>query len=117
MNEDIDFEGDMPSLVSLRNLLADVHPLLRMWRFIIPLVTDTLKRNRRNIATHYDFDSDFYLSFMDSSRCYSQAVFSSDEEPLECAQTRKFDFAIESSGLRLGDKLLDVGCGRDHSVK
>jgi cyclopropane-fatty-acyl-phospholipid synthase len=111
MNEDLDFEGDMPSLVALRNLLADVHPFLRLWRFIVPRITDTLKRNRRNIATHYDYDSDFYLSFMDSSRCYSHAVFSSDDEPLECAQARKFDFAVESCGLRPGDNVLDVGGG------
>ncbi|MCX5849557.1 MAG: class I SAM-dependent methyltransferase [Deltaproteobacteria bacterium] len=111
MNGDIDFEGDMPSLISLRNMLVDVHPLLRLWRFIIPVLTDTLKRNRHNIATHYDYDSNFYLSFMDSSRCYSQAVFSSDDEPLECAQARKFDFAIESCRLRPGDNVLDVGGG------
>ena len=101
----------MPSLISLRNLLSDVHPLVRFWRFIVPALTGTLKRNRHNIATHYDFDSDFYLTFMDSSRCYSHAVFSSDDESLECAQARKFDFAIQSCGLHPGDKVLDVGGG------
>jgi cyclopropane-fatty-acyl-phospholipid synthase len=111
MNELIDFEGDMPSLISMRNLLIDVHPLVRLWRFIVPRITGTLKRNRQNIATHYDYDSDFYLSFMDASRCYSHAVFSSDDEPLERAQIRKFDFAINSCGLRPGDNVLDVGGG------
>jgi cyclopropane-fatty-acyl-phospholipid synthase len=111
INELIDFEGDMPSLISLRNMLTDVHPLVRLWRFIVPTLTGTLKRNRHNIATHYDYDSDFFLSFMDSSRCYSHAVFAYDDEPLEYAQTRKFNFAIESCGLRPGDNVLDVGGG------
>jgi cyclopropane-fatty-acyl-phospholipid synthase len=67
--------------------------------------------DRRAIATHYDFNSEFYLKFMDPSRCYSQAVFESDDESLETAQRRKLDFAIDACQLRPGDRVLDVGGG------
>jgi cyclopropane-fatty-acyl-phospholipid synthase len=111
MNGFIDFEGDMLSLIAMRGMLTDVHPMLRLWRMLVPLFTSTLKRNRKGIATHYDYDSDFYLSFMDKSRCYSQAVFSSDTESLEIAQKRKFEFVIESCRVKRGDRLLDIGGG------
>ncbi|MFC2151819.1 class I SAM-dependent methyltransferase [Bacteroidota bacterium] len=111
MNGGLDFEGDILSIIALRSHFTDVHPLLKFWRLIIPLFSRTIKQNRKSIATHYDFDPDFYLLFLDSSRCYSQAVFCSDDEPLESAQIRKFDYAIESCRLKAGDRVLDVGGG------
>jgi cyclopropane-fatty-acyl-phospholipid synthase len=44
-------------------------------------------------------------------RCYSQAVFASDDEPLAVAMTRKLDFALESIGAKPGDQVLDIGGG------
>jgi cyclopropane-fatty-acyl-phospholipid synthase len=38
-------------------------------------------------------------------------VFERDDEPLETAQLRKLDFAVESCGLKPGDRVLDVGSG------
>ncbi|HEX7719203.1 MAG TPA: class I SAM-dependent methyltransferase, partial [Woeseiaceae bacterium] len=58
-----------------------------------------------------DFSNEFYLKFMDPSRCYSQAVFERDDEPLEKAQYRKLDFAIDVCRLKSGDRVLDVGGG------
>lgn len=63
------------------------------------------------IATHYEFDNDFYLEFLDPTRCYSQAVFEHEDEALETAQARKLDFAIDACGLQPGDRVLDVGGG------
>ncbi len=107
----IDFEGDMLSLIEMRGMLTDVHPILRFWRILVPLFTNNFKRNRKGIATHYDYDSDFYLSFLDKSRCYSQAVFFSNTESLEIAQQHKFEFVIESCCVKPGDRLLDIGGG------
>jgi len=111
IGESLDFEGDMLSLITMRGILSDVHPMMRLWRRLVPFFTSTLKRNRKAIATHYDYDSDFYLSFMDSSRCYSQAVFFSDNETLEEAQKHKFEFALETCYVKPGDNVLDVGGG------
>ncbi|MGA7966430.1 MAG: class I SAM-dependent methyltransferase [Gammaproteobacteria bacterium] len=48
---------------------------------------------------------------MDPTRCYSQAVFERDDEPLETAQHRKLDFAMDACGMNPGHRVLDVGGG------
>jgi cyclopropane-fatty-acyl-phospholipid synthase len=107
----LDVVGDMLGFVSLRSVLRDSHPLHRLWRRIAPLFVGRVQTDRQAISSHYDFDNDFYLSFMDSTRCYSQAVFERDNEPLEAAQRRKLDFAIDACRLKPGDRVLDVGGG------
>lgn len=107
----LDVVGDMLGFVSLRGALSDSHPLHTLWRRIAPLFVGRVKTDRQAIASHYDFDNDFYLSFMDASRCYSQAVFEHDDESLESAQRRKLDFAIDACAIKPGDRVLDVGGG------
>jgi cyclopropane-fatty-acyl-phospholipid synthase len=78
---------------------------------IAPWLIGRFKTNRQAIAAHYEFANDFYLKFLDPTRCYSQAVFERDDETLETAQRRKLNFAIEACRLKPGDRVLDVGCG------
>jgi cyclopropane-fatty-acyl-phospholipid synthase len=91
--------------------LSDSHPLVYLWRRIAPWFLGRSTTNRQAIATHYDFANEFYLKFLDSTRCYSQAVFESDDETLETAQRRKLDFVIDACQLKPGDRVLDVGGG------
>jgi cyclopropane-fatty-acyl-phospholipid synthase len=91
--------------------LSDSHPLDYLWRRIAPWLIGRSTANRQAIATHYEFDNDFYLKFLDATRCYSQAVFEQDEEALETAQLRKLNFAVEACALKPGDRVLDVGGG------
>lgn len=107
----LDVVGDMLGFVSLRGALRDRHPLHTLWRRVAPLFIGREQTDRQAIASHYDFSNDFYLSFMDATRCYSHAVFERDDEDLETAQRRKLDFVIESCGLKPGDRALDVGGG------
>lgn len=107
----LDVVGDMLGFVSLRGLLSDSHPLHMLWRRIAPLFVGRVQTDRQAIASHYDFSNEFYLKFMDPTRCYSQAVFERDDEALEAAQHRKLDFAIDSCQLQPGDRVLDVGGG------
>lgn len=109
--DSLDIVGDMLRFVSLRTVLSDSHPLDYLWRRIAPLLIGRSRTNRQAIAVHYEFDNDFYLEFLDATRCYSQAVFERDDEALESAQRRKLNFAIASCGLNPGDRVLDVGCG------
>jgi cyclopropane-fatty-acyl-phospholipid synthase len=107
----LDVVGDMLGFVSLRGMLSDHHPLHMLWRRLAPLFIGRVRTDREAIASHYDFDNEFYLTFMDPTRSYSQAVFERDDETLEAAQRRKLDFAIDSCGMKPGDRVLDVGGG------
>ena len=107
----LDVVGDMLGFVSLRGMLSDHHPLHMLWRRLAPLFIGRERTDREAIAGHYDFDNEFYLTFMDPTRSYSQAVFERDDETLEAAQRRKLDFAIDSCGMQPGDRVLDVGGG------
>ncbi|MFZ1539306.1 MAG: class I SAM-dependent methyltransferase [Chromatiaceae bacterium] len=111
MNGSLDVQGDMLGFASLRPGLHDRHPLHDLWRRLAPWFVGRITTDRHAIAAHYDVASDFYLRFLDPTRCYSQAVFERDDEPLETAQRRKLDFAIDACHLKPGDRVLDVGGG------
>lgn len=111
MDGHLDVVGDMLGFVSLRAVLSDHHPLHTLWRRLAPLFIGRVQTDRQAIASHYDFDNEFYLTFMDPTRCYSQAVFQRDDETLETAQRRKLDFAIDTCQLKPGNRVLDVGGG------
>jgi cyclopropane-fatty-acyl-phospholipid synthase len=109
INGSLDIAGNMIQAISMRNFLIDYHPWFRSWKHIVPMVIGQTLSDRQAIAQHYDFDTEFYLKFLGSTRCYSQALFEHDNESLEEAQYRKFDFAIETCHLKQGDRVLDVG--------
>lgn len=111
VNDNIDIEGDMWDVVSSRKTLRDHHPLHTLWRRIAPFIKGQLFTNKTAISDHYEYENEFYLKFLDSTRCYSQAVFERDDEPLETAQRRKLDFVLKSCNLKVGDRVLDVGGG------
>ena len=108
----LDIQGDMLQVFALREMFSDRHPLHFVWRFVRPIIFGQVSTDKKSISHHYDYDGDFYRLFLDRRhRCYSQGVFLNDDEPLENAMTRKLDFAIESTGLRPGDRVLDIGAG------
>ena len=108
----LDVIGDLSRLLALRDLFTDRHPLRFLYRFVRPMMFGQVTSDRGFIAAHYDADPEFYLSFLDQRhRCYSQAVFAHEEEPLEDAMTRKLDFALEAIRAKPGDRVLDIGGG------
>lgn len=111
MNGSLDIVGDMLEFIGLRRALSDSHPLHYLWRRIAPWFIGRIPTDQQAIAAHYDFANEFYLQFLDPTRCYSQAVFERDDEALETAQRRKLDFAIDACRLKPGDRVLDVGGG------
>ncbi len=66
---------------------------------------------RRNIAAHYDLGNDFYRLWLDPTKTYSSALFGSPGEPLEQAQRRKLQAALDRTATRPGDRILEIGCG------
>lgn len=111
MAGDFDLEGDLLAMMQLRDFFSDRHYLTHVWRFLQPIVFGQVGANARAIHVHYDLDADFYLSFLGETRCYTQGIFESDDEPLSVAVHRKFDVAIEACGLGAGSRVLEVGPG------
>jgi cyclopropane-fatty-acyl-phospholipid synthase len=108
----IDLEGDIMKVLALRELFNDKKGARFLWRFIQPMLFGQVKSDKKWIANHYDTEEDFFLLFLDKRyRAYSQAVYANDNESLEDAQTRKFDFALDAIKAKPGDKVLDIGSG------
>ena len=111
INGSLDIEGDMWRALSCRDVLRDLHPFHRLCRRLTPLFAGQVRTDTRAIADHYGHDTAFFLSFLDPTRCYSQALFERDDEPLQTAQQRKLDVVVQACQLKAGDRVLDVGGG------
>jgi cyclopropane-fatty-acyl-phospholipid synthase len=108
----LDIDGDLIAALAMRRFFPDLHPLAWIGRFTPALLRGAREHDRRSISAHYDEDSEFFLTFMDTRhRCYTQGVFASDDEPLEDAMTRKMDIALDAIGVQPGDSVLEVGGG------
>lgn len=108
----IDVKGDMIQLIDLRRTLPSGDGLWnQLGRRLMALILGQIRTDRRAIAQHYEFDHELYLSYLQATRCYSQAVFTHDNETLDEAQRRKLALAIEACRIERGQHLLDVGAG------
>jgi len=109
---DLDLEGDMEKPFALRGDMKDSHLWTEAWRYIQPLLFGQVHTNKQAISSHYDIDSSFFLAFLDpKTPAYTQGVYERDDETLDVATTRKFDYAFEKLGLKPGDHILEVGPG------
>ena len=108
---DLDLTGDFLEILGLRSFLSDRHYLSSAWRFLEPLLVGQILTNARAISVHYDLDAQFYFSFLDETRCYTQGIFLNDGEPLHVAIRRKFDYCLNNCSLGPGSHILEVGPG------
>lgn len=109
---DIDVDGDFISILSLRNLFSDRKGFNFLWRIIQPFLFGQFNRDKKWISQHYDLEEDFFQLFLDKRhRAYSQAVFASDDESLEDAESRKFEFVLDAVQAKPGDRILEIGAG------
>ncbi len=108
----LDVDGDLAVALKMRKFFRDFHPVAWASRFAPALVRGRKEHDRRSISHHYDEDSEFFLTFLDTRhRCYTEGVFAYDDEPLEDAMTRKMQIALDALGLKPGDHVLEVGGG------
>jgi cyclopropane-fatty-acyl-phospholipid synthase len=76
------------------------------------LLTNNLKRARKNVAHHYDLSDDLYEFFLDTDKQYSCAYWTDPEhESLERAQSDKKAHIAAKLALKPGQRVLDIGCG------
>ena len=108
----IDVEGELWRAMALRDLFSDRRQLRRAWHYIRPLLLGQVSDDKQAVSRHYEYESDFFLSFLDERhRCYSHGVFERDDEELESGIARKLEFAMDAAGIRPGHRVLDVGGG------
>jgi cyclopropane-fatty-acyl-phospholipid synthase len=109
---DIDIDGDMLRPFALRQTMGDFHLLATAWRFVQPVLLGQVRTNKVAIASHYDIDPSFFLSFLDpGTPCYTQGVYATDDETLEAATIRKFEYCYQRLQLKPGDHILEIGPG------
>jgi cyclopropane-fatty-acyl-phospholipid synthase len=112
LDRDIEIEGDLLQSFELRKLFDDSAAAIWFWRFLEPFMFGQIRTNKRAISKHYDVDSEFFMQFLDKKiPSYTQGVYVTDEESLEQATARKFDYCFQALDLKPGDHVLDIGPG------
>ena len=116
MDGRVDLEGDLADLVSLAlrsdlmSATAEVKGLASTALRAVGKLR-SLKREKENIAHHYDLGNDFFRLWLDESLTYSCAYFRNVSDTLEQAQRQKIDHSLKKLRLQTDETLLDIGCG------
>jgi cyclopropane-fatty-acyl-phospholipid synthase len=76
------------------------------------LRTNTKAQARKNIFAHYDLSNAFYKLWLDETMTYSSAVFDGDmEQPMDTAQSAKYERVLAVLKPARGQTILEIGCG------
>ena len=69
--------------------------------------------DEEQVRDHYDRGDDFYGWFLGPRMIYTSGIISdiNKEESLEQLQDNKMAVVCEKIGLKLGEAMLDIGCG------
>ena len=87
------------------------------WGSLLYRAKHLLHRNsrhgsRKNIHAHYDIGNPFYRLWLDETMNYSSALFEGDHtRPTAEAQSAKVRRALRETGVKPGQRLLEIGCG------
>ncbi len=72
---------------------------------------DSRRRNRDEIAAHYDIGNDFFELFLDETMTYSAGVFPSPDTTLADASRHKYDLLLSKLGVDSHHRTLEIGTG------
>jgi cyclopropane-fatty-acyl-phospholipid synthase len=75
------------------------------------LPRDSRRRNRDDIAAHYDIGNEFFGLFLDETLTYSSAVFPEPGADLADASRHKYDLLLRKLGVTSDQHLLEIGTG------
>jgi len=115
MNGDIDVEGDLRHVTHLAYQAKPLQEVTMGVLYNLAILNfqqrNTLGRDKKHIAKHYDIGDDFYRLWLDQEMVYSCAYFKNENDSLEQAQEQKMKLCCRKLRLRDGENLLDIGCG------
>ena len=74
-------------------------------------IKNTRMRSKENIAKHYDLGNEFFSLWLDKTLTYSSAIFDEKNKDLSDAQNNKYQKLINLIKPKIGDKVLEIGCG------
>tara|TARA_B100000085_G_C18489373_1_gene490650 strand:- start:11 stop:1189 length:1179 start_codon:yes stop_codon:yes gene_type:complete len=74
-------------------------------------IKNTKKRSKENISKHYDLGNEFFSLWLDKTLTYSSAIFDEKNSDLSDAQNNKYQKLIDLIKPKIGDKVLEIGCG------
>ncbi len=74
-------------------------------------IKNTKNRSKENIAKHYDLGNEFFSLWLDKTLTYSSAIFEEKNQDLSEAQKNKYQKLINLIKPKIGDKVLEIGCG------
>ena len=69
------------------------------------------KKQKEQVASHYDLGNDFYSLWLDDTMSYSCGYFKNENDSLYDAQMNKIHHLLKKLNLKEGQSLLDIGCG------
>lgn len=72
---------------------------------------NTRQGSAKNIEAHYDLGNSFYQLWLDPGMTYSCALYKSNQDSLENAQSNKYQRVLELINPQPGSKILEIGCG------
>ncbi len=81
---------------------------LRGWEALRP---NSRSGSRRNIAAHYDLGNPLFETFLSPDMMYSSAIYTSPDDTLEDASTRKLEAICRKLALGPGDHVAEIGTG------
>ncbi|HEY6736967.1 MAG TPA: cyclopropane-fatty-acyl-phospholipid synthase family protein [Candidatus Saccharimonadia bacterium] len=111
MNGQTDIIGDLGAISGLAAANAAMMQQFARLNLPRPRQANRRRRQRQQIAHHYDLGNDFYKLWLDESMTYSCAYFRQPTDSLEQAQDQKVDYILRKLQLKPGQTLLDIGCG------
>jgi cyclopropane-fatty-acyl-phospholipid synthase len=97
--------------MSLRDLLIDVKPWIRLWARLQPALLGRTRCNPAWVAKHYDAGNVQLLAADAEYNTYTPGIYEHDDDSLEAGARRKLDHAFAALGVGPGARVLDVGCG------
>jgi cyclopropane-fatty-acyl-phospholipid synthase len=108
---DLDLDGDLILAMSLRDLLTDAKPWIRLWARLQPALLGRTRCNPSWVAKHYDAGNVQLLAADSEYNTYTPGIYEKDDDSLEVGARRKLDHALAALGAGPGARVLDVGCG------